>query len=230
MADFDPRNKRLTVKLVYYGPALSGKTTNLMALYDALSPVDRGDLMMLNTQGDRTVFFDLLPVMVEIGGGVKLKLKLYTVPGQVIHDATRKAVLSRADGVAFIADSQRNQALNNYESFTNLEKNANRVGLDFANLPLVLQFNKRDLADIIPQSEVEARWQPTGLPVFFASALQKWGVSETFCGLLRSTLRSLDKQLGLSEHYGYKEGNILERVAIGRETRQCGTETEICRS
>jgi len=212
MAEFDPHNKRLIAKIVYYGPALSGKTTNLMALYDELSPVGRGDLMMLNTQGDRTIFFDLLPVLVEIGGGLKLKIKLFTVPGQAIHDATRKAVLSRADGVAFIADSQRNQALNNYESFMNLEKNACRVGLDFDNLPLVIQFNKRDLKDILSKEEIEARWKGNGLPVYFASALYKRGVKETFFGLLRLTLRSLDRQFGLKERYGYEEEKVMERI------------------
>lgn len=211
MADFDPKNNRLTIKLVYYGPALSGKTTNIMALYDQLSPVDRGDLMMLNTHGDRTMFFDLLPVAVDLGG-LKLKLKLFTVPGQVIHDATRKAVLSRSDGVAFIADSQRNQAFNNFESFTNLEKNAYRVGLDFEKLPLVIQFNKRDLKDIISEQEIEDRWKKSGLRVYLASALHKKGVKETFLALLRLTLRHLDEIHNLKECCGYEEQKILERM------------------
>lgn len=211
MADFDPKNNRLTIKLVYYGPALSGKTTNLMALYDQLSPVDRGDLMMLNTHGDRTMFFDLLPVAVDLGG-LKLKLKLFTVPGQVIHDATRKAVLSRSDGVAFIADSQRNQAFNNFESFTNLEKNAYRVGLDFEKLPLVIQFNKRDLKDIISEQEIEDRWKKSGLPVYPASALYKKGVKETFLALLRLTLRYLDGIHDLKECCGYEEQKIVEQM------------------
>ena len=217
MADFDISNKRITAKIVYYGPALSGKTTNLMCLFNELSSSMRGDLMTLDTHGDRTIFFDLLPVLAEIGGGVTLKIKLFTVPGQARYDATRKTVLSRADGVAFIADSQRNQALNNYESFINLEKNVARVGLDFENLPLVIQFNKIDLKDIISQEEIDAQWKESGLHIYLASALYKRGVKETFRGLLKLTLRSLEKQFSLKEQYGYDEKKVIENI--------CGTDS-----
>ncbi len=117
MAEFDESANRLTLKLVYYGPALSGKTTNLLQLHDRLAPPVKGDVMSLDTRGDRTLFFDLLPIGARLPDGVLLRVKVYTVPGQVAHDGTRKAVLSRADGVAFIADSQRGQSINNGESF-----------------------------------------------------------------------------------------------------------------
>ena len=132
-----PEKNKLVVKLVYYGPALSGKTTNLMQLHAPIWGPDGscGELMTFETKGDRTLFFDLLPLVDQGGKRIfKIKLKLYTVPGQVAHDATRKAVLSRADGVVFVADSRTSQAVSNFESFDNLEKNAGRVGLDFERL------------------------------------------------------------------------------------------------
>ena len=145
MADFDEINQKLTLKLVYYGPAMSGKTTNLMRLHDVLQPELKGEMMTLETKNDRTLFFDLLPLGIRAPSGLLIKFKLYTVPGQVAHDSTRKAVLSRTDGVVFVADSQSTQGVNNAESFENLADNAARVGLDFERLPLVVQFNKRDL-------------------------------------------------------------------------------------
>src|SRR3954468_7890526 len=107
MADFDEQRNRLTIKLVYYGPALSGKTTNLTRLHDLLAPGMKGEMMMLDTAGDRTLFFDLLPLGFTAPSGLLVKIKLFTVPGQVAHDGTRKAVLSRTDGVVFVADSRR---------------------------------------------------------------------------------------------------------------------------
>ncbi|MFH1146946.1 MAG: GTPase domain-containing protein [Pseudomonadota bacterium] len=210
MAEFDPRNNRLTVKLVYYGPALSGKTTNLIAIYDALSPVDRSDLKMVDTQGDRTIFFEALPA--GICDRIRLKLKIFTVPGLVADDGIRRAVLSHADGVVFVADSQRNEALRNYESFKNLEKNAALVGLDIESLPVVIQFNKRDLAESVPEKEIEGRWRSCRLPVYFASARYGWGVEETFSGLLKGSLDFLDKRLSLKENYGYQEEEVFGRI------------------
>src|SRR5665647_1199581 len=116
MAELDESGRKLTIKLVYYGPAMSGKTTNLMRLHDLLSPDSKGEIMTLETKNDRTLFFDLLPLGFHTTSGWLIKFKLYTVPGQVVHDATRKAVLSRADGVVFVADSQRSQAV----SYTHL--------------------------------------------------------------------------------------------------------------
>jgi mutual gliding-motility protein MglA len=202
MAELSQENKRLIVKLVYYGPALSGKTTNLMRLHDLMDTGHCGELMTFETKGDRTLFFDLLPLMVRSQSGFTVKFKLFTVPGQVAHDATRKAVLSRADGVVFVADSQNNQAISNFESFDNLEKNAGRVGLDFERLPLVVQFNKRDLEDITPEEDVIGRWAPTGLKLTFSSALNGQGVLETFRFLLADTYAYLDKGYQLKKRYG----------------------------
>lgn len=164
MAIYDEDNNRLTIKLVYYGPAMSGKTTNLMRLHDVLKTDLKGDIMMMETSNDRTLFFDLLPLGFTTSSGLLIKFKVYTVPGQVVHDSTRKAVLSRSDGVVFVADSQLSQSINNGQSFENLEANAGRVGIDFDTLPLVIQYNKRDLADIISETEVIERWQQAPWP------------------------------------------------------------------
>jgi mutual gliding-motility protein MglA len=212
MAEFDPHNKRLIIKLVYYGPALSGKTTNLMRLHDILNPRNCGEFMSFETKGDRTLFFDFLPLMIRSDKGLRVKIKLYTVPGQVAHDATRKAVLSRADGVIFVADSQTSQAVSNFESFDNLEKNAHRVGLDFEHLPLVVQFNKRDLKEIVGEQELCDRWQPTGLPLVFGSALHGRGVRRTFIAALESVFESLDQRYHLGDDHGLALAQFLSVV------------------
>ncbi len=202
MAEFDEKRNKLTLKLVFYGPALSGKTTNLMALHDLLQPEMKGEMMVLETENDRTLFFDLLPLGMKTPSGMMIKLKLFTVPGQVAHDSTRKAVLSRADGVVFVADSQRTQAINNTESFDNLAGNTMRVGLDFEHMPLVVQFNKRDLPEIQAEDEVLARWDKTPWPVVFSNALKREGVMETFHELLCQVYSGMDRQYDLKEKHG----------------------------
>jgi signal recognition particle receptor subunit beta len=201
MAELDREHNKLIVKLVYYGPALSGKTTNLLRLHDILEGSHCGELMTFETKGDRTLFFDLLPLAVRLDNGFTAKIKLFTVPGQVAHDATRKAVLSRADGVVFVADSQNSQTLSNFQSFENLEKNARRVGLDFEKMPLVIQFNKRDLDDIVSEQDLLDRWTPSGLPLVMSSALHGHGVRRTFQHLLEETYRRLDDCFGLRDKY-----------------------------
>jgi len=139
MPEFNLHTNKLAIKLVYYGPALYGKTTNLIRLHDLLQPAMKGQLMTLETKNDRTLFFDLLPLGFTTKSGLMVKFKLFTVPGQVAHDSTRKAVLSRADGVVFVADSQRSQGVNNSASFQNLIDNVSRIGIDVENLPLAVQ-------------------------------------------------------------------------------------------
>ena len=212
MADYDEEAKRLTIKLVYYGPAMSGKTTNVMCLHDLLQPELKGELMTLETSGDRTLFFDLLPLGFRTASGLLVKFKLFTVPGQVAHDGTRKAVLSRADGVVFVADSQRTQVLNNAEAFENLAENAARVGLDFDTLPLVVQFNKRDLADILSEEEIAERWQGAQWPLLFASALNGRGVLETFRALLEAVYLRLDGQYRLQQTHGLDRAGFVHAL------------------
>lgn len=212
MADYDEDSNRLTLKLVYYGPALSGKTTNLMRLHDILSPELKGEMMVLETKNDRTLFFDMLPLGITAPSGLLIKLKLYTVPGQVAHDSTRKAVLSRADGVVFVADSQRTQSTNNAQSFENLAKNVARVGLDFDSLPMVVQFNKRDLAEIETEEEVLQRWSKTQWPIVFSAATLSKGVEETFHKLLQDVYLYADKYYSLNSKHGLDQATFIAGI------------------
>ncbi|OGT03862.1 MAG: GTPase [Gallionellales bacterium RBG_16_57_15] len=212
MAELDETARKLTIKLVYYGPAMSGKTTNLMSLHDLLSPDLKGEIMTLETQNDRTLFFDLLPLGFRTPSGWLIKLKLYTVPGQVVHDATRKAVLSRADGVVFVADSQRSQGINNSESFQNLEENVHRVGLNFKSLPLVVQFNKRDLPNVLTEEEIRERWSAAPWPLVMATALTGSGVRETFVRLLEAVYPVLDKSFSMHDAIGADARSFINAV------------------
>lgn len=217
MIEYDELERRMVLKLVYYGPALSGKTTNLLRLHDFLEKDGRGDLMVLDTRDDRTIFFDLLPFFLEAPSGLKIKVKVYTVPGQVRHDATRKAVLQRADGVAFIADSQSAESANNFASFDNLEKNLLLVGLDIDEMPLVIQFNKRDLGEIVHEQDIRRVWDPTGISLLMASALEGWGVAETFRCLVGLTYDRLDRRFSLAGGHGLTREAFVEKL-----TRRAG--------
>lgn len=229
MIDYDPELKKMVLKLVYYGPAMSGKTTNLLQLHEMLDRSGRGGLMVLDTASERTIYFDLLPLFLKAPSGLSIKLKVFTVPGQVKHDATRKAVLQRADGVAFIADSRAEECLNNETSFENLERNLSMVGLAMDSLPLVVQFNKRDLPDISGEAEIRSAWQPTGIPLVMASALEGWGVLETFSILAESAYRALDALYGLEHNHGLPLGSFMRQLV--RPARGCGIkEKELCRT
>jgi len=210
MAEFDNDTNRLTLKLVYYGPAQSGKTTNLMRLHDHLSPEFKGEMMVLDTHNDRTLFFDLLPLGFRTPSGLLIKCKLLTVPGQVVHDSTRKAILSRADGVVFVADSQVNQRTNNAESFANFEHNCARVGLDLERLPAVIQYNKRDLPAIVSEAEVRASWQGAPWPLCFSTALVGHGVLETFAQLLSQLYLRLDLEWQLGQAQGLTSAAFVQ--------------------
>ncbi|NMF86925.1 GTP-binding protein [Aromatoleum petrolei] len=205
---------RLTFKLVYYGPAQGGKTTNLMQLHDLVGAEMKGELMTLETQHDRTLFFDLLPLGFRAPSGLMIRFRLFTVPGQVAHDGTRKAVLSRADGVVFVADSQRTEATNNGESFQNLAENLGRVGLDLERLPIVVQFNKRDLPSILSEEEVRERYEGAPWPLMFASAINGSGVVPTFRLLLQGVWRQFASEFELDTAHGLDEATFL-KAALG---------------
>lgn len=214
MIEFDERARKMVLKLVYYGPALSGKTTNLLQLHDQLAREGRGELMVLDTSDDRTIYFDLLPFFLVAPSGLKIKLKVYTVPGQVKHDATRKAVLQRADGVVFVADSHPGESASNVESFANLENNLSVVGLDMRQLPLVIQFNKRDLPGAVAEDAIRRVWGPTGIPVVLASALHGTGVVETFVRILESTYDALDRRWRFFSEHGLARDAFVRALTI----------------
>lgn len=197
--------QHLTFKLVYYGPAQSGKTTNLLRLHDLLAPELKGEVMTMETKDDRTLFFDLLPLGFRAPSGLLIKFRLFTVPGQVAHDGTRKAVLSRADGVVFVADADRAQETNNGESFQSLAANCARVGLDFEHLPMVVQFNKCDLPNAVPEAEIRERWSAAPWPLVFAVALSGQGVETTFETLIRTVYRNFGPKLKLQTEHGLSE-------------------------
>lgn len=215
MAEMDEKRNRLTVKIVYYGPALSGKTTNLIRLHDLLPLRMKGEMMTLETDGDRTLFFDLLPLGLTAPSGLLIKFKVFTVPGQVAHDGTRKALLSRADGVVFVADSQRSQEINNSFSFENLLSNAAIVGLDLDTLPLVVQFNKRDLSNIACEDELRQRWSTAPWPLYFAAALEGYGVIDTFGALLIRIYQQLDHSHELEKVHGLTQEAFV--AAMGKQ-------------
>jgi signal recognition particle receptor subunit beta len=148
-------SKEIQFKVVYYGPALCGKTTNLQYIHSRISPSYRGDLISLATAADRTLFFDFLPVNAVVLQGFKTKFQLYTVPGQVIYNTTRQLVLRSVDGVVFVADSQWDKMQENVESFRNLEENLSRQHLKLDELPYALQYNKRDLNEVAPNNYLE---------------------------------------------------------------------------
>jgi signal recognition particle receptor subunit beta len=195
MVFFNYSTMQMAAKVVYYGPGLCGKTTNLHYIYGHTSGDSRGEMVSLETETDRTLFFDLLPIDVGQIAGFNTRIQLYTVPGQVFYNTTRKLVLKGVDGVVFVADSQRAMQQANLDSFKNLEENLTEMGLSSESLPLVLQYNKRDLADICSVDEINRILNPHGWPHFEASALTGQGVFETLKGVSKLTLLSLKKRL-----------------------------------
>ncbi len=204
--------RELTVKLVYYGPALSGKTTNLRAIHWLGTSSSCSELMTLETQNDRTLFFDMLPISVNSENGLKIRIKLFTVPGQVMHNATRRLVLQAADGVAFIADSQRSEADANRESFVNLKRNLVENGIDPSRIPIVIQFNKRDMEDIRSDAELEAIANQSREPIYRAIATRGYGVMQTLRGLLGQTWNKLEEENELEERFGISPARFMQEV------------------
>jgi signal recognition particle receptor subunit beta len=191
---------QMAAKIVYYGPGLGGKTSNLSYIYAKTTPNSRGEMVSLETESDRTLFFDLLPIEVGTIGGFKTRLQLYTVPGQVFYNTTRKLVLKGVDGLVFVADSQRPMREANIESFTSLTENLEDLGLELTDLPLVLQFNKRDLKNILAVEELNSDLNKNGLyPFHEASAINGDGVFETLKEITKLTLKKLRTRMSTSE-------------------------------
>src|ERR1044072_3235890 len=183
MAIINQATKELQVKIVYYGPALGGKTTNLVQVHDHVQTAEgqKGKLVSLATSSDRTLFFDFLPIEAVAIRGFKTKFQLYTVPGQVIYNTTRQLVLRGVDGIVFVADSQYEKMAENVESFQNLQDNLKSLKLDIDDIPYVLQYNKRDLPNVAPVEYMDflLNNRETRVPAFEASAAKVEGVFET---------------------------------------------------
>jgi signal recognition particle receptor subunit beta len=188
--------REITSKIVYYGPGRSGKTTNLQYIHGQVPEDRRGRMVSLATETDRTLFFDFLPLDLGTISGFQTRFQLYTVPGQVYYDATRKLVLQGADGVVFVADSQRQQRDENVESFRNLQVNLLEQGVDPRTIPIVLQYNKRDLPDVMSMDEMDDLLNYRDLPRFEAQALGGVGVFDTLKGISELVLRRLSQRFG----------------------------------
>lgn len=210
---FDFAARELTVKLVYYGPALSGKTTNLQALHAASDKDSTGRLMTLETKDDRTLFFDLLPFTFRGKGDLSVRLKVFTVPGQVIHASTRRLVVQGADGIVFVADSQLSQTENNGASFLDLKSNLKINGIQLRDMPVVIQFNKRDLPEVRTDGELGELAARGREPVYMATATTGHGVVETFLGVLQLTWNLLEAKHSLKEKFGLEGATLMDHIA-----------------
>jgi hypothetical protein len=189
-------SREINCKIVYYGPGLGGKTTNLQYIYDSTAAQAKGKLISLATETDRTLFFDFLPLDLGTVRGFKTRFHLYTVPGQVFYDASRKLILKGVDGVVFVADSQRERMDANIESIFNLELNLKQHGYDLMKIPYVLQLNKRDLPNVIAIHELKAELSRKDEPVFEGVANRGIGVFDTLKAVAKQVLMELRKGSG----------------------------------
>src|SRR5512134_3372788 len=195
MVFFNYATMQMAAKIVYYGPGLCGKTTNLHHIYAKTSPQSRGEMVSLETETDRTLFFDLLPIDVGVIGGFKTRLQLYTVPGQVFYNTTRKLVLKGVDGIVFVSDSQRAMLDANVESLKNLHDNLAELGLKLDQVPFVLQYNKRDIRNILPVETLSAALNSVSAPTFEAAALHGIGVFETLKAISKLSIGQIRRKL-----------------------------------
>jgi hypothetical protein len=188
-------SREINCKIVYYGPGLCGKTTNLQFIYEKTNPNSKGKLISLATETDRTLFFDFLPLELGNVRGFKTRFHLYTVPGQVFYDASRKLILKGVDGVIFVADSQRERMDANVESLRNLEQNLKTQGYDIRSIPYVLQLNKRDLPSAVPVEEMKAKLSIDNEPVLEAIAASEEGIGvfDTLKAVAKLVLQDLTK-------------------------------------
>jgi len=215
----NPLAREISAKIVYYGPGLSGKTTSLKHIYSVVKPQRRGELVTLATEGDRTIFFDFLPLHVKEVQGMGVRLQLYTVPGQVFYEATRKLVLSGADGVVFVADSRPGAREENFESLANLRSNLEENDVDVEAFPIVFQYNKRDLPGTMPVSTMSAELNWLGAPEFETAATAGRGVLPALKEASKLVIRSILARMPQKP---------LPRRAKGRSAPE-GIEAELAR-
>ncbi len=219
----NPLARELVFKIVYYGPGLGGKTTTLQHIHGATRAEHRGKMVSLATPVDRTLYFDFLPIRVPNVRGMGVRLQLFTVPGQVYYNATRKLVLTGADAVVFVADSQRARLDADLESMENLRDNLREHGRSLDELPFTIAYNKRDLDDIVPIAELEQRLNPGGAVSFATCATRGDGVFETLDRIARMVLDDFEQRMPESrtalsmEGFGLTEGGLIEALRVARE-------------
>lgn len=199
MAQINVADKEISVKIVYYGPALSGKTTNLLYVHQRISSHGKTEMISLATEGDRTLYFDFLPLQTDIIPGFKTNFQLYTVPGQVHYNATRKLVLQGVDGIVFVADSQWPRQNENVESFYNMKENLSDYGLSIRDIPYVLQFNKRDLPDaaMVEYMEYLMNREEVKVPTFTSVAINGEGVFDVLNAISRMVIAKILQEIDL---------------------------------
>ena len=186
-------SREINCKIVYYGPGLCGKTTNLQWIYKKTNPDSKGKMISLATETERTLFFDFLPLALGEIRGFKTRFHLYTVPGQVFYDASRKLILKGVDGVVFVADSQIERMEANIESIENLRINLSEQGYNLDKVPFIIQYNKRDLPNVVPLDEMKKALNPRGVPDFEASAVEGTGVFDTLKAIAKFVIMELKK-------------------------------------
>ncbi len=194
------KKREINLNIVYYGPALSGKTTNLQQIHERLNPKIRSDLFTLNTRDDRTIFFDFMQLEVGKIGQLRPQFGLYTVPGQVYYQSTREAVLRRADGVVFVADSQTARLSANQTSWQDMDRYLGQMGHSLSSFPVVVQFNKRDLEDVIPVPDLKAALGVEDYPCYESVAIEGSGVREPLHAAMRLVLADVQRKLSLHEN------------------------------
>lgn len=196
MSSINFATREISCKVVYYGPGLSGKTTNLQVIHQKMPQDKRTDMVSLETEGDRTLFFDFLPLNLGDIKGFKTKFQLYTVPGQVYYNSTRKIVLRGVDGIVFVADSQRSREAENVESLQNLRQNLEDYGVNLDEIPLVLQYNKRDMENVFTLDEMNKLLNPKGIPFFPATAHNGKGVVTTLKAIAMLVIQRFNVKQG----------------------------------
>ncbi len=199
MVFFNYTTMQVSAKIVYYGPGLCGKTTNLQQIHGRTDPGSRGEMVSLETEADRTLFFDLLPLEVGTIGGMRVRLQLYTVPGQVFYNTTRKLVLKGVDGIVFVADSQEPMLDANVESLTNLRRNLEELNQPLEKIPFLFQYNKRDLRNILTVDTLNRHLNREGFEVYEGAALHGVGVFETLKAISRKTLAAVHRKISGEE-------------------------------
>ncbi|ADY73705.1 mutual gliding protein A [Desulfurobacterium thermolithotrophum DSM 11699] len=185
--------KEINCKIVYYGPGLSGKTTNIKWIYEHVKPENRGELVTLATETERTLFFDFVPIEISDVKGFKVRFHLYTTPGQIIYQASRKLILKGVDGIVFVADSQEERHDANLDTLDDMIENLEDYGIDIKEIPLVFQYNKRDLPNVLPIEILKKDLNRWKCPDFEAIAIKGIGVLETFKEITKQVLRKLKK-------------------------------------
>lgn len=218
MSSINFATREISCKVVYYGPGLSGKTTNLQVIHQKMPQDKRTDMVSLATEGDRTLFFDFLPLNLGDIKGFKTRFQLYTVPGQVYYNSTRKLVLRGVDGIVFVADSQRSRQAENLESLQNLRQNLQDYGMDLDDMPFVLQYNKRDMDNVFTLDELNAELNPRNVPFFPATAHNGKGVVTTLKTIAMLVIEKFNVKQGFLRQAAANVGNTgVHDVSLTKE-------------